>query len=76
MINKIVASNLFNIDSFISEYVIKRKNSMFLEDFNSSRGSLIDGVFDSSVLVIGGAGSIGSTFVKAFAIQTFLSGSC
>jgi len=56
---------MFNIDKFISENVIHREHSMFIDDIDSYRDRLTEKIKDKSVLVIGGAGSIGSSFVKA-----------
>lgn len=55
---------MFNLDDFISKYVTKRKKSMFLEDINENKKSLREHISGKSVLVIGGAGSIGSSFIK------------
>lgn len=56
---------MFNLDQFISQYVTKRPTSMFKPDINANRGALIEKIAGKSVLVIGGAGSIGSSFIKA-----------
>lgn len=56
---------MFNLDKFISEYVTKRPASMFLNDIEANKDALTKKIFDKSVLVIGGAGSIGSSFIKA-----------
>lgn len=56
---------MFNLDKFINTYVTKRSQSMFLEDIDNSREQLSKKIKDKSVLVIGGAGSIGSSFIKA-----------
>lgn len=55
---------MFNLDRFISKYVTKREISMFLADIKASRNELEEMIQGKSVLVIGGAGSIGSSFVK------------
>lgn len=54
----------FNLDKFISEYVTKRPESMILEDIKNHANELKDAINGSSVLVIGGAGSIGTAFIK------------
>ena len=54
----------FNLDSFISKYVTKRDESMFKEDIDDNAEKLLSKIEGKSVLVIGGAGSIGSSFVK------------
>lgn len=56
---------MFNLDQFISEYVTKRPVSMFLQDIEANRALLSERICNKSVLVIGGAGSIGSSFIKA-----------
>lgn len=56
---------MFELDRFISENVTKRPCSMFLEDINKNRDELVRAIAGKSILVIGGAGSIGSSFVKA-----------
>ena len=56
---------MFDLNDFISQCVILREKSMFLEDIKSNREQLSKRIKDRSVLVIGGAGSIGSSFIKA-----------
>ncbi|ESL03997.1 polysaccharide biosynthesis protein [Catonella morbi ATCC 51271] len=56
---------LFNLEKFINEKVIKRTESMFLNDIKFYESSLKEKTEDKSVLVIGGAGSIGSSFIRA-----------
>ncbi len=56
---------MFSLDLFISEYVTKRPTSMFYPDIESNRALLRENITGKSVLVIGGAGSIGSSFIKA-----------
>ena len=56
---------MLNLDQFISEYVTKRPVSMFLQDIEANRTLLSERICNKSVLVIGGAGSIGSSFIKA-----------
>lgn len=55
----------FQLDHFISEYVVKRPQSMFLGDIYENEKKLTEKIQGKSVLVIGGAGSIGSSFIKA-----------
>lgn len=55
---------MFNLDQFILQYVIKRPASMFVSDIEKNRAALIDKIEGKTVLVIGGAGSIGSSFIK------------
>jgi len=56
---------MFNLESFISQHVIKRSSSMFYPDIEANRTALTEKIEGKSVLVIGGAGSIGSSFIKA-----------
>ena len=56
---------MFNLDSFINEKVTKRSTSMFIHDINKNRQLIEQKVAGKSILVIGGAGSIGSSFIKA-----------
>lgn len=56
---------MFNLSKFIGEYVTKRSESMFLKDINDNREKLEEKIGGKTVLVIGGAGSIGSSFIKA-----------
>ena len=56
---------MFNLNQFISKYVIMRPQSMFLTDIGEHASELCEAIENRSVLVIGGAGSIGSSFIKA-----------
>ncbi len=56
---------MFNLNQFISTYVTKRPQSMFMQDIKINRELLRKKICGKSVLVIGGAGSIGSSFIKA-----------
>lgn len=56
---------MFNLDSFIYEHVVKRPQSMFKIDIENYKESLKEKIENKSVLVIGGAGSIGSSFIRA-----------
>lgn len=56
---------MFNLDKFINKYVTKREQSMFLADIESNKEQLSKKIAGKTVLVIGGAGSIGSSFIKA-----------
>ncbi|KYG82604.1 polysaccharide biosynthesis protein [Roseivirga echinicomitans] len=58
-------SKLFNVDRFISEYVTERKESLFSKDLLTFHERLIEKTEGRSALVIGGAGTIGSSFIKA-----------
>lgn len=56
---------MFNLNQFISNSVTKRPESMFINDIENNSNALSQKIFGKSVCVIGGAGSIGSSFVKA-----------
>ena len=56
---------MFNIDKFISDSVTKRPVSMFAPDIEANKDTLSKEIKDKKVCVIGGAGSIGSSFIKA-----------
>lgn len=56
---------MFNLDKFISDRVIKRPVSLFAEDIEANKETLTCEIKDKKVCVIGGAGSIGSSFIKA-----------
>lgn len=56
---------MFDLNKFISDHVTKRPGSMFLEDLQQNKEELQSRIKDRTVLVIGGAGSIGSSFIKA-----------
>ena len=56
---------MFVLDQFISQKVTRRDESLFLRDIETHRQELRQAVGGASVCVIGGAGSIGSSFIKA-----------
>lgn len=56
---------MFDLNKFIGMYVTKRDSSMFQKDIDNNREILTQKIEGKSVLVIGGAGSIGSSFIKA-----------
>ncbi len=56
---------MFDLDTFINTYVTKRERSMFEADIADNRDRLSAAINQKSVLVIGGAGSIGSSFIRA-----------
>ncbi len=57
--------NMFDLNEFISEKVTLRSKSMFLEDIEKDKRLLSEKIMGKKILVIGGAGSIGSSFIKA-----------
>lgn len=56
---------MFNLDEFIAKHVTNRETSMFLKDIEDNKEALTEKIAGKSVLVVGGAGSIGSSFIKA-----------
>lgn len=56
---------MFELNDFIGTYVTKRKQSMFWDDILANKLALQNKIQGKSILVIGGAGSIGSSFIKA-----------
>ena len=54
-----------NISKFIKDHITFRNESFFKEDFIKSDEKLRYEIFGKSVLVIGGAGTIGSSFIKS-----------
>lgn len=56
---------MINIHNFISQHITKRATSMFLPDIKSNKEKLFEEIKNKKVCVIGGAGSIGSSFIKA-----------
>ena len=56
---------MFNLDNFISDSVTMRPVSMFASDIEANKEKLTQEIKDKKVCVIGGAGSIGSSFIKA-----------
>ena len=56
---------MLTINDFIIKKVTKRTRSLFLEDILARQSELSKKIKGKSLLVIGGAGSIGSSFIKA-----------
>ena len=56
---------MFILDKFIADHVIMRPKSMFADDIEANKETLSHEIEGKSVCVIGGAGSIGSSFIKA-----------
>ena len=55
----------FNLDNFISLCVTKRLKSLLADDFRKYNTELNSRINGKRVLVIGGAGTIGSSYIKA-----------
>lgn len=56
---------MFNLNKFIGDHVTHRAESMFADDIAANSDRLTAEIKGKKVCVIGGAGSIGSSFVKA-----------
>ena len=56
---------MFNLDKFIADSVTFRPVSMFAADIEANKEKLTEEINGKKVCVIGGAGSIGSNFIKA-----------
>ena len=54
-----------NISKFIKQYVTKREKSFFDNDLINNKKQLTKEIKGKSILVIGGAGTIGSSYIKA-----------
>ena len=56
---------MFDLTQFINQSVTHRNGSMFVRDIEQHKDELQATIAGKSVLVIGGAGSIGSSFIRA-----------
>ena len=56
---------MFDLDNFIGKYITKRPQSMCWKDIEDNRTALANKIEGKSILVIGGAGSIGASFIKS-----------
>ena len=56
---------MINLERFINEQVTRRSISMFCSDLSKKEEEIRSAIEGKTVLVIGGAGSIGSSFIKA-----------
>lgn len=56
---------MIDLNRFIEKHVTKRSKSMFLNDIQNNKEKLSAKIKRKRILVIGGAGSIGSSFIKA-----------
>lgn len=57
--------NIIDIPKFIKEYITKRPTSLFTTDIEKYNQQLTEKINGKNVLVIGGAGTIGSSYIKA-----------
>jgi len=55
----------FNLNHFIKKYITKRQESLLNADFKKYKSELNERINGKKVLVIGGAGTIGSSYIKA-----------
>jgi FlaA1/EpsC-like NDP-sugar epimerase len=58
-------NSTFNIEQFIGEKITGRTGSLLASDLKNNQDRLAKEIEGKSVLVIGGAGTIGSSFIKA-----------
>ena len=56
---------MFDLRRFINKSVTFRDDSLFKDDINNHQEELYKKIYNKRVLVIGGAGSIGSSYIKA-----------
>ncbi len=54
-------NSLFNIEKFISERITSRKESLLARDLKNYYNEIFGEVNNKNILVIGGAGTIGSS---------------
>ena len=54
-----------NVETFIKDRITRRKESFFKKDIDNNADLLLSEIEHKSVLVIGGAGTIGSSYIKA-----------
>ena len=56
---------MISVENFISKYVIQRGKSMFAGDIEANYSQISNEIKGKRILVIGGAGTIGSSFIKS-----------
>ena len=56
---------MFNLNKFISDSITMRQESLFAADIKNNREILTREIEGKSVCVVGGAGTIGSSFIRA-----------
>ena len=56
---------MLNITQFIAQNVTRRESSMFYPDIEANKKELTKRIAGKKVLVVGGAGSIGSSYIRA-----------
>lgn len=56
---------MLNVSQFIADHITGRSESMFAADIEANKEKLKEEIEGKSVLVIGGAGTIGSSYIRA-----------
>lgn len=56
---------MFSLDNFISNHITNRPQSLFQQDILENKELLQEAINNKSVIVIGGAGTIGSSYIKS-----------
>ncbi len=56
---------MLNVNQFIADAITGRRESMFARDIEANKARLREEIEGKSVLVIGGAGTIGSSYIRA-----------
>ena len=56
---------MFDLEAFINKHITGRSRSMFADDIRKNSDALSLSIRGKRILVIGGAGSIGSSFIRA-----------
>lgn len=54
-----------DINQFIKDHITKRQISFFKQDIDANKNQLSSAIQNQEILVIGGAGTIGSSYIKA-----------
>lgn len=62
---KLTLTYMLNINKFVGENITSRSTSMFAPDIEANKEQLRQQIEGKSLLVIGGAGSIGSSYIRA-----------
>jgi FlaA1/EpsC-like NDP-sugar epimerase len=60
--------NIIDIPEFIKEHITKRPTSLFAPDIEKYKKQLSEKIYGKNVLVVGGAGTIGSSYIKAILV--------
>lgn len=56
---------MINVNKFISDNITDRPASLFVQDIEANKAKLSEEIQGKKVLVIGGAGTIGSSYIRA-----------